>query len=110
MTELALIVYSGQGQVKGTQARLESFVTRSRTGADFSRDRNEVHGGSNTTSDTGNKGRAATGFRRWLEHITMRHLPTKAPCKFEKAKKMEAWIENMDAFEQRPVSATKASF
>ncbi|TNN67030.1 hypothetical protein EYF80_022803 [Liparis tanakae] len=46
----------GQGQVKGAQPRLESFVTWSRTGAGFfSRGQGEGRRGSNATSDTGSR-------------------------------------------------------
>lgn len=82
MTELALIVYSGQGQVKGAQPRLESFVTWSRTRADFSRGQGEVHSGSNTTSDTGSSGEQPPDDADGLNILHSHRLPTKEPLLF----------------------------
>lgn len=79
MTELALIVCHGQGQVKGAQPRLESFVTWSRTGADFSRGQGEVHTGSNTTSDTESRTEQPLDYADGLDILHSQCLPTKEP-------------------------------
>lgn len=79
MTELALIVCRGQGQVKGAQPRLESFVTWSRTGADFSRGQGEVHTGSNTTSDTESRTEQPLDYADGLDILHSHCLPTKEP-------------------------------
>jgi len=76
VTELALIVSSGQGQVKGAQPRLESFVTWSRTGADFSRGQGEAHSGSNATSDTGSRGERPPDYADGLDILYSHCLPT----------------------------------
>ena len=82
MTELALIVYSGQGQVKGAQPRLESFVTWSQTGADFNRGHGEAHSGSKATSDTACSGEPPPDYADGLGILHSQCLPTKEPLLF----------------------------
>lgn len=76
---LSLPLLSAAVRVKSRahQPRLESFVTWSRTGADFSRGQGEVHTGSNTTSDTESRTEQPLDYADGLGILLSHCLPTK---------------------------------